>query len=60
DPELPPHLPRREAEIMAGRLVNAAGRLVMPASLEQCVVGAMTAHEINFDEGFRRRFASGH
>ncbi len=60
DPELPPHLPRREAEIMAGRLVNAAGRLVMPASLEQCVVGAMTAHEINFDEGFRRRFASAH
>jgi hypothetical protein len=44
---------------MAGRLVNAAGRLVMPPSLEQCVIGAMTAHEINFDEGFRRRFGSG-
>jgi len=57
--ELPPHLPRREAEIMAGRLVNAAGRLVMPLSLEQCVIGAMTAHEINFDEGFKRRFGSG-
>jgi len=57
--ELPPHLPRREAEIMAGRLVNAAGRLVMPLSLEQCVIGAMTAHEINFDEGFRRRFQAG-
>jgi len=59
EPELPQLMPRREAEIMAGRLVNAAGRLVMPPSLEQCVIGAMTAHEINFDEGFRRRFASG-
>jgi len=59
EPELPQSLPRHEAEIMAGRLVNAAGRLVMPPSLEQCVIGAMTAHEINFDEGFRRRFASG-
>jgi hypothetical protein len=59
EPELPPHLPRREAEIMAGRLVDAAGRLVMPPSLEQCVIGAMSAHEINFDEGFRRRFGSG-
>ena len=60
DPELPPHLPRREAEIMAGRLLDAAGRLVMPPSLEQCVVGSMTAHEINFDEGFRQRFAASH
>lgn len=58
DPELPPHLPRRQAEIMAGRLVNAAGRPVMPPSLEQCVIGAMTAHEINFDAGFRQRFSA--
>lgn len=58
DPELPPHLPRRQAEIMAGRLVDAAGRLVMPPSLEQCVIGSMTAHEINFEEGFRQRFAA--
>jgi len=58
EPELPQLMPRREAEIMAGRLVNAAGRLVMPPSLEQCVIGAMTAHEINVDEGFRRRFGS--
>jgi hypothetical protein len=56
EPELPPHLSRHQAEIMAGRLVNAAGRTVMPASLEQCVIGAMTAHEINLDEGFRLRF----
>ena len=58
DPELPPHLPRQQAEIMAGRLVNAAGQVVMPPSLEQCVIGSMTAHEINLDEGFRQRFSS--
>jgi len=38
--------------------VDAAGRLVMPPSLGQCVIGAMTAHEINLDEGVKRRFAS--
>ncbi|OGU48226.1 MAG: hypothetical protein A2199_04550 [Hydrogenophilales bacterium RIFOXYA1_FULL_63_33] len=58
EPERPPQMLRHEAEIMAGRLVNAAGRLVMPPSLDQCVIGAMTAHEINLDEGFKRRFAS--
>jgi hypothetical protein len=58
EPELPEHLPRREAEIMAGRLVDSAGRVVMPPDLEQCVIGATTAHEINFDEGFRLRFAA--
>jgi len=59
EPELPELVPRQQAEIMAGRLVNSAGRLVMPPSLEQCVIGAMTAREINFDEGFKRRFGSG-
>jgi hypothetical protein len=58
DPDLPVLLPRRHAEIMAGRLVNSSGRLVMPASLEECVIGALTAHEINLDEAFRRRFSS--
>ena len=58
DPELPPLMPRSQAEIMAGRLVNAAGRLVMPPSLERCVIGAQTAHEINLDEGFKQRFSS--
>jgi hypothetical protein len=58
EPELPQHLPRHQAEIMAGRLVSRAGRVVMPPSLEQCVIGAMTAREINFDEGFKRRFGS--
>jgi len=58
EPELPQLMPRHEAEIMAGRLVDAAGRLVMPPSLDQCVIGAMTAHEINLDEGFRQRYGS--
>lgn len=56
EPELPEQLPRRQAEIMAGRLVNAAGQVVMPKNLESCVMGSMTAHEINLSEGFRQRF----
>jgi len=51
-------MPRHAAEIMAGRYVNAAGHLVMAASLEQCVIGAQTAHEISVDEGFRQQYAS--
>ena len=58
EPELPQSLPRHEAEIMAGRLLDAAGELVMPASLERCVIGPQTAHEINLDEGFRQRFSA--
>lgn len=59
EPELPQAVPRHEAEIMAGRLVDASGRAVMPPSLAQCVIGALTAHEINLDAGFRQRFGSG-
>lgn len=56
--DLPQQMPRHAAEIMAGRYVNAAGRLVMADSLEQCEIGAQTAHEINVDEGYRQRYAS--
>lgn len=56
EPDLPQHTPRRAAEIMAGRLVAANGEAVMPESLERCVIGAQTAHEINLDAGFRNRF----
>lgn len=55
EPELPQG-PRRAAEIMAGRFVAANGEAVMPDSLEHCVLGAQTAHEINLDAGFRNRF----
>jgi len=58
DAALPPTLLRSEAEIMAGRYLAANGRAVMPMSLARCVIGAQTAHEINLDEGFKRRFAS--
>jgi hypothetical protein len=59
EPELPQRMPRQQAEIMAGRLLNAAGRAVMPPSLDQCVIGAMTALEIYLDEGFRQRYSTG-
>jgi hypothetical protein len=51
-------MPQRAAEIMAGRYVNTAGRLVMPAGLAQCVIGAKTAREINLDAAFQRRFGA--
>ena len=53
EPELPQHLRRREAEIMAGRIALSDGRNVMPDSLAQCVIGSTTAHEINLNEAFR-------
>lgn len=59
DTALPEGMPQHEAEIMAGRYVNAAGRLVMPPGLAQCVIGAKTAHEINLDAAFERRFGTG-
>ena len=58
DPSLPESMPRRQAEIMAGRYVAASGRVVMPPSLDQCVIEARTAHEINLDEGFRQRYSA--
>lgn len=59
DPASGPDAPQSAAEIMAGRYVNAAGRLTMPASLEQCVIGAKTAREINLDAVFTRRYGAG-
>ncbi len=59
EPGLPPDVPRHEAEVMAGRIALADGRNVMPASLDQCVIGAATAYEINFGEAFSRNYAGG-
>jgi hypothetical protein len=56
--ELPQLMPRREAEIMAGRLLAADGRPVMPPGLERCVIGPLTAYEIKLNEAFKRRFDS--
>lgn len=58
EPELPQSVPRRDAEIMAGRLLAANGRAEMPPGLARCVIGPLTAHEINLDEAFTRRFSS--
>lgn len=59
EPELPQHALRREAEIMAGRLVGANGEPVMPPGLERCVIGPLTAYEIGLDAAFKRRYAAG-
>lgn len=58
DPHLPESALRREAEIMAGRLVGVRGDPVMPPGLERCVVGPLTAYEIGLDAAFKRRYAS--
>jgi hypothetical protein len=58
EPHLPQSVPRREAEIMAGRLLGGNGRAVMPPGLERCIIGPLTAYEISLDAAFKRRFAS--
>jgi hypothetical protein len=58
EPHLPQTAPRREAEIMAGRLLDGNGQAVMPSGLERCLVGPLTAYEIGLDAAFKRRFAS--
>jgi hypothetical protein len=58
EPELPQQMPRREAEIMAGRLLAGNGQAVMPPGLERCVIGPLTAYEIKLNEAFKRRFDS--
>jgi hypothetical protein len=56
DPEQPQSARRYQAEIMAGRLIDGAGHAVMPKSLEQCLIGPTTAHEINFGAAFRSSY----
>lgn len=58
EPHLPQSAVRREAEIMAGRLLGRNGQPVMPPDLERCLVGSLTAYEIGLDAAFKRRFAS--
>jgi hypothetical protein len=52
DPDEPQTVRRYQAEIMAGRIALPGGRALMPDSLGQCVIGAATAHEINFDSTY--------
>ncbi len=51
DPNQQPLLPQTSAEIMAGRMTIEDGKAVMPASLDQCVIGPQTAQEINWTSG---------
>lgn len=48
NPEQEPLFPQRRAEIMGGRIPLSAFSSVMPASLEQCKIGRLTAEEIGF------------
>lgn len=56
EPYKTPLHPQHEAEIMAGRIAVSEARAKMPQSLENCVVGARTAHEINFAGGFASQY----
>lgn len=56
DPRKQPLHPQHEAEIMAGRIARSPEHAVMPDSLEQCVIGADTAMEINFGGAFSQQF----
>lgn len=48
DPDQEPLFPQTRAEIMGGRIPINAYSSRMPASLEQCKIGLMTATEIGF------------
>ena len=48
DPDQRPLYPQRRAEIMAGRYALTRSQFVMPDSLEQVVVGPLTAAEIRW------------
>ncbi len=43
-----PHYPQHMAEIMAGRMSLSPTRAIIPPSLDACVIGYKTAHEINW------------
>jgi hypothetical protein len=48
EPASDPLLPQRRAEIMAGRIPVSSGEAEIPASLAVCVIGPLTAREINW------------
>ena len=48
DPNQEPLFPQTRAEIMGGRIPLNAYSSVMPASLQECKIGQMTAEEIGF------------
>jgi hypothetical protein len=48
EPNADPRLPQRKAEIMAGRIAVTQSEAEIPSSLALCVLGAVTAREINW------------
>jgi hypothetical protein len=56
DPGKQPLHPQYEAEIMAGRIPRTADYAEMPRNLDKCVIGADTAHEINFGGAFAGQY----
>lgn len=54
DPDQQPLFPQQRAEIMGGRIPLSANSSVMPASLEQCKIGRLTAEEIGFFDKLKR------
>jgi hypothetical protein len=48
NPDLQPLLPQRFAEIMAGRTPITQSTAIMPDSLDDAVIGSLTASEINW------------
>jgi hypothetical protein len=48
EPDATPLLPQRKAEIMAGRIPLSQSEAEIPASLKACVIGSLTAREINW------------
>jgi hypothetical protein len=48
NPDLQPLLPQRYAEIMAGRIPVSQTYATIPASLDDVVIGSLTAKEINW------------
>lgn len=48
EPHANPRFPQRYAEIMAGRIPRSPSEAVMPASLDQTLIGPKTATEINW------------
>jgi len=48
EPEAEPRFPQQLAEIMAGRMALSPTQAQMPDSLDEVVVGALTAEEINW------------
>lgn len=50
DPSQDPLYPQRSGEIMAGRIALSADEAIIPESLEQMTVGAVTAREIGWSK----------